>query len=86
MRTRLSTRLFQLHVPLLVTLGHDNRRFNRYIEGLVKFKVCSIRQLTRINTSKFGENLFTNKVLNGEQFKFPTTLFVVYYSDSDYHF
>ena len=85
-RTRLSTRLFQLHVPLLVTLGHDYCRFNRYIEGLVKFKVCGILQLSRINTSKFGENPCTNKVLNGEQFKFSPTLFVDYYSDSDYHF
>ena len=68
MRTRLSTRLFQLHLPLVVTLGHDYRRFNRYIEGLVKFKVCGILQLTRINTPKFGENPCTNKVLNGEQF------------------
>ena len=55
-------------------IKHHYRQFNRYIEGLVKIKVCGILQLTRINTSKFGENPCTNKVLNGEHFKFSTSI------------
>ena len=48
-------------VPLLLTLGRDYRRFNRYLESLVKFKIVAYFTRTRINTSKFGKYPCTNK-------------------------
>ena len=53
---------FLIRPPVLVTLGRDYRRFNRYLESLVKFTVWGIYSTrTRINTSKFGKNPCTNK-------------------------